>query len=144
MIHPYSWTRQVTSGMRSCSILRRPRESPNGDFEVLIGVAHSKRECWILSALQPRTPDEKKKLADLRMELGFDPRAESHRLDASGERDKKSAKRLLRQFFHNDPDREARELKEIPLDEMERRGAGNGLAPFLDEVRTHLLPLMIS
>jgi hypothetical protein len=108
---------------------------------VVIGVAHTKRECWVLAAFEPVTPDEERLLDELRPELGFDPRLNSHRLTAKHDGDKLSAKRVLAALTGGSRDRERVALQSAPLDIMRDRGRENGLSDFLGELSVRLLPL---
>ena len=54
-------------------------------------------------------------LAEIRQELGFDPRERAEQLTAIHDHDKRSAKRVLRHLVQGDPDREAACWKETSL-----------------------------
>jgi hypothetical protein len=110
---------------------------------VIVGIAHAKRECWVLAGFQPGGEDEQTALDSLRQELGFDPRHRAEELTAKRDHHAKSAKRVLRLLTNGDPDREAEcwEVPALPL--LEERGRQTGLAAYLDELRTRLRPLFI-
>ncbi|QDU38452.1 hypothetical protein Mal4_27790 [Maioricimonas rarisocia] len=110
----------------------------------MVGVAHTKRECWVIAGFEPRTNNESSRLRDLksgRSGLGFDPVVHSERLTATDESAKKSAKRVLNELMRGDPLREQSCWKETPLDLLCRRGERNGLTRFLSEIRDRLCPL---
>ena len=108
---------------------------------IVISLARSKRECWVLAGYDPGDPGEIELLAEIRAELGFDPREGSHQLTAKHDQDKRSAKRVLGILTGSDWEREARCWEQSPLDLLRERGRGSGLADFLDEVVSRLVPL---
>ncbi len=121
--------------------LTQARDEAKWPFSVIIGVAHTKRECWHICGFEPDA-DELPFVETLRQELGFDPRLHSHELTAKHDRDKLSAKRVLSILTN---DRFEREMGCIPISirVSEQRGNQNGLAKFLMEVRERLvLPLI--
>jgi hypothetical protein len=63
---------------------------------IVIGLAHTKRECWVLAGFEPCNDQERALLAEIRQELGFDPREQAEQLTAIHDHDKRSAKRVLR------------------------------------------------
>jgi hypothetical protein len=106
-------------------------------FEIVFGVAHPKRECWILAGYQPSTVAEKATLQKVRQELGFDPCIQSHELTAKHDTDKKSAKRVLADFVAD----EQACWQHADLQLLHDRGSVNGLEDFLAEIRCRLIPL---
>lgn len=48
---------------------------------------------------------------------------------------------MLSKLCSDDPERELRCLTALPLDKLKVRGANNGLAHFLEQLQTHLVPL---
>lgn len=121
--------------------LRQARQERPWPFQVILGVAHTKRECWVLPGFACRETDEERRQQRLRQELGFNPCREPHRLTARQEDAKLSAKRVLRQLTGGDADREAACWRETPLVTMRENGKETGLPDFLDEVRDRLIPL---
>ncbi|KYF56926.1 hypothetical protein BE08_22215 [Sorangium cellulosum] len=121
--------------------LEQARQDADWPFEVILGVAHPMRECWALAGFVPGTRQETASLADLRKELGFDPTARSHELDASSKTAKKSPKRVLAHLTGDENEREARCWTEPPLDRLRERGRDNGLAAFLSGVEDGLVPV---
>jgi hypothetical protein len=103
-------------------------------FEVVVGVADPKRECWVLAGYEPRDDTERTRLASERQNLGFDPRFEAERLRASHEGAKHDAKRVLSVLTRSDPEREDACLREPSLDLLKQRGAASGLDTYLGEV----------
>lgn len=118
------------------------RESYPWPFRVILGLAHSKRECWVLAGFQPQTPAEKKALARLRQELGFDPCAKAEGLDSSSAGSRRDARRVLTALIQS-PDRERACWADADLGSLATRGRGTGLAEYLEEVRTRLAPLFL-
>lgn len=110
-------------------------------FEVIIGVAQTKRECWILAGYEPRDDAEQELLSRERKELGFDPLSSAEQLTASEKWAKRYAKRVLDALTGSDPDREDACLEESPLALLRQRGAKTGLALYLHEVEERLVPI---
>ncbi|MBK7535310.1 MAG: hypothetical protein IPI49_08015 [Myxococcales bacterium] len=116
-------------------------------FAIVYGCPDFEREAWVLAGFEAESEAESAALSELRAELGFSPVTESHRLTAQRDHDphggehKKSAKRVLARLTSNDPDREQRCWRHMPLQALRARGGDNGLASYLDEVRQTLLPL---
>jgi hypothetical protein len=108
---------------------------------VVIGLAHCKRECWVLAGFDPAHPDEEDRLAAVRAELGFDPRIGAHQLTAKHDADRRSAKRVLGVLTQDDADREEFCWKEAPLATLRERGRETGLVEFLDEVSSRIVPV---
>ena len=105
---------------------------------VVIGVAKTKRECWLLAAFEPADGKEQDQLAGLRKELGFNPCTDSQELTAQEETAKRSAKRVAAILCSGD---EERGLRETALETLKQRGGKNGLAGYLAELETRYVPL---
>jgi hypothetical protein len=118
--------------------LTQARDATPWPFAVLIGVAHTKRECWLLAAFCPRDDEEKSRHVRVRQEVGFDPCLRSHDLDARLESAKKSAKRVAGILC---PDAGERGLNETPVEVLKERGRENGLADYLTELESRYVPL---
>jgi hypothetical protein len=117
------------------------RRAQRWPFKVIVGVAETKRECWILAGYEPRDDVEREILARERQELGFDPRSSAEQLTASEEGAKRDAKRVLDALTGGDRDRQEACLEEPPLALLMQRGARTGLALYLQELAEHLVPL---
>jgi hypothetical protein len=109
-------------------------------FVVIVGVAETKRECWILAGYEPRDDAEREILSRERKELGFDPRSSAEQLTASEDGARRDAKRVLSALTGGDPDREDACLEEPPLALLRQRGARTGLALYLQELEERLVP----
>jgi hypothetical protein len=109
-------------------------------WPVIIGIPHTKRECWVLAGFEPQTPAEQTRLKELAQELGFDPRLRSEELSAAEKGAKKNAKRVLKELAP-DYDRESACWQKADLSVLRARGANNGLADFLKEIDKQLVPL---
>jgi hypothetical protein len=107
---------------------------------IVIGLAHLKRECWVLVGFVPATGQERQIVESLRQQLSFHPCDEPERLTGR-HNEARDAKRVLRILTGDNRDREAICWEQTPLSELERRGASTGLTAFLNEVRTLLIPL---
>ncbi len=113
-------------------------------FDVIIGLPHPMRECWVLTAFRPRNKPETSELTKLKKELGSDPLVHSERLQAKEKHAKKSAKHVLQRLLEADPrvqpaDREWQCWEQTNLDDLKRHGHENGLAKFIGEVERCLL-----
>jgi hypothetical protein len=115
------------------------RETVETVAPVIIGLAHTKRECWVLAGFEPR--NERAILAELRRDLGFDPRERAEELTAKHDHDKRSAKRVLDRITAGNVDREDEFCRIAELGARRARGQHTGLTAFLDEVRQRLMPL---
>ena len=121
--------------------LDQARQSYSYDFPVAVGVAHTKRESWVLAGFIPHGEEEEERVAALRRELGFDPCARADRLTAKHEGAKKNVKRVLGTLTRGDREREHACWQEAPLETLRERGSNTGLTDYLAEVRDTLVPL---
>ena len=113
-------------------------------FRIVFGCPNAMREAWVLGGFDPEGDQEEQCMKELRRELGFSPNEEAHRLDASDEQARRSAKRVLRQLTGGDHQREARCWNQTPLATLRKRGGETGLRAYLDEITQHLVPLATS
>ncbi len=111
---------------------------------IVLGVAVTKRECWVLSGFIPCNDLETKLLAEERQYLGFDPTEKSHELTAkhSESTDKRSAKRVLNKLTGENQMREEECWMKTSLDQLQAKGKSNGLLAYLQEVEKILVPIM--
>lgn len=123
--------------------LEQARDYARAALPIVVGLAHTKRECWHICGFDAENDEERQRLADLGSEMGFDVLTRSEELTAkhAAATDKRSAKRVLSKLCDDDPERELRCLTALPLDKLKERGANNGLAHFLEQLQTHLVPL---
>jgi len=120
--------------------LEQARAEQSWPFPIAIGLAHVKRECWVLAGFEPQGKAEQRTLADLERELGFDPRLQSHALRGKpGE--PRYAKLVLHRLVGGDKDREEACWTGCELEILRARGVKTGLADYLEEVRTRIVPL---
>jgi hypothetical protein len=122
--------------------LEQARNLMKDKLVVVLGVAHPKRECWVLAGFEPRDEAEKQRLEFMRSELGFDPCREAEMLTARHDSNKRSAKRLLRELTGANFGRERACWTETDLPILRDRGAETGLTSYLAEVRERLTPLL--
>ena len=109
------------------------------NFPIVVGLAHTKRECWHLAGFVAANQPEEGNLDGIRRELKFDPTRNAHQL--AGERQSlRCPKRVLAILTGDSHDREMQCL-DTPLDELKNRGAETGLPEFLAELERRLLPL---
>jgi hypothetical protein len=107
---------------------------------VVIGVAHLKRECWVLAGFEPANDHEQARLEAIVRDLTFDPRLHPERLTAKGDGELRSAKRVVR-FLTGSAEREEDCWLLTPLARLRERGQQTGLTAYLDEVEERLVPL---
>ena len=122
-------------------------EQARGQEEVVIPIvvelAVVERESWVICGFDPLDESEESRLAEERQKIGFDPRLRSHELTAcKDDLANRSPKRVLRKLGGGDRDRERRCWQQTSLGLLNGRGAENGLASFLGEVRERIAPLM--
>lgn len=123
--------------------LEQARSEHHGSPQVIIGLAVVEREAWVIAGFEPQDAGEQDRLDVERQRLGFNPCERSYELTA-GKDDtaKRSPKRVLRAMTGGHYDRERHCWNNTPLALLRERGTENGLVAFLDEVRTHLAPLI--
>jgi hypothetical protein len=121
--------------------LEQARDTTTVRVPIIIGLAHTKRECWALAGFQPQGREEEERVAAAQHELGFDPCAAPELLTGVHDHELKSAKRLLRLLAGGDRDREADCWRRTDLAILENRGRRTGLADYLREVRERVIPL---
>jgi hypothetical protein len=124
--------------------LQQARTKSGMEEHIVIGVAHPKREAWVLAGFEPQDDCEREQLEMCRRDLGFDPRERAEELTAVSDDAKRSAKRVLKALTNGNPLREASCWQETSLDLLERRGRKNGLADYLEEVQRRLATLWTS
>lgn len=121
-------------------------EQARGDkpwpFEVVIGVAEPKRECWVLAGFDARDADEAKRLEKVVERLSFHPVQDAHWLTAREHGAKTDAKVALEELTAGEFEREQACVSETPLKTLEERGGLTGLSAYLKEVRERLVPLL--
>ncbi len=121
--------------------LEQARDTSILTVPIVIGLAHAKRECWVLAGFDPGNNAETACLEELRRELGFDPRTHAAELTAKADHHKRSAKRVLSLLTRGRREREAECWLRCELRLLEGRGRDTGLADYLKEVRERLIPL---
>jgi hypothetical protein len=115
-------------------------------FQVAIAAPDPKREAWILHGYEPQNDKETSLLEDERKRLGFDPITNPERLRGDRRREAQQEDRdmklVVERLTTGDHDRERRCLERTPLTVLKDRGQATGLADYLGEVATRLLPLL--
>ncbi len=122
--------------------LEQARNCNPWPFEVVIGLADPKRECWVLAGFEPRTAQEVESLESEQRRLSFHPVREAHLLTAREHGAKKDAKVVLDELTGEDKGRARACLEEAPLAVLEARGGKTGLRDYLKEVRERLVPIL--
>ncbi|MBI1831901.1 MAG: hypothetical protein HYR84_10680 [Planctomycetes bacterium] len=122
--------------------LNQARTTFSSRCKIVIGLANRKREAWVIGGFDPENDSEAQSLAAETQKLGHDPRTHSHELTASEEGALRCPKRVLMALSRCDWNRERKCWQSTPLDLLRERGARNGLAEFLDEIKTHIVPLI--
>lgn len=115
-------------------------------FQVAIAAPDPKREAWILHGFEPQNDKEETLLADARKHLAFDPVKNPERLRGDRrrgvEQEDRDMKLVVERLTEGDHNRERQCLKTTPLSVLQGRGQATGLADYLEEVETRLLPLL--
>jgi hypothetical protein len=122
--------------------LEQARNESAFSARIVIGLAHTKRECWVLAGFEPSTDQERALLSEIRQELGFDPCLRADQLTAIHDHDKRSAKRVLGHLVGGDHDREAACWRRTRLEVLKDRGKETGLADYLLGVEERLVPIL--
>ena len=117
-------------------------------FSIVLGVAHPRREAWVLTGFEAQDSGEAARLKLQQERLGYDPCANSEQLTASSKgagpdpkRVHRDAKRVLHDLTGGDFEREAQCWRSTPLARLKARGQANGLASYLQELEDQLVPL---
>ncbi len=122
--------------------LEQARGESSLSARIVIGLAHTKRECWVLAGFEPGDEKETDLLAKARQKLGFDPRLHAERLTAIHDHDTRSAKGVLKELSSDDHGREAQCWQVTLLALLKERGTGTGLSDYLREVEERLVPIL--
>jgi hypothetical protein len=123
--------------------LEQARDTSKMGVPIVIGLAHLKRECWVLAGFEPQNEEERRRLEHLSAQLGFDPRSAADRLTARRPPSAlRNPKHVLDNLTGGDRDREADCWGKTGLNLLRDRGQGTGLADYLDEVLKCLAPLI--
>jgi hypothetical protein len=122
--------------------LEQARNNRSWPFQVIIGLAEPKRECWVLAGFEPSNEDEANRLEAEKQRLSFDPVRDAHQLTAREHGAKKDAKVALDALTQGDEERARACLEETSLSVLEERGRKTGLAEYLKEVRERLVPIL--
>lgn len=138
----YVWDADAQGTLRRDGVEQARREASAllGKGALVVGIADPNREAWVLAGFMPEDANERRRLDEQRQRLGFWPNETPERLKAQDEHATHHTKPVLRVLVGGDPAREARCWSDTPLEELQRRGAGCGLAAFLAEVERELLP----
>jgi hypothetical protein len=128
---------------RTESLAHARDEIPVDMLTIVLALPIAKREAWVLNGFDPRNEQEQAALAEVRQDLGFDPRLHPELLGAMEQGAKRDAKRVLNCLMGDDHDRQARCWQEAPWKTLRERGAGSRLTQFLAEIKDRLLPLII-
>ncbi len=103
--------------------------------KLAIGVAKPKVEAWAICAIEVGANEAlQRSLENLRRDLGFDPRLESHQLEASDITARRSAKRVLEALLGSGDEAYEPLCETTPVEVLEARGKTNGLTALLAEL----------
>ncbi|WP_020473086.1 type 1 periplasmic-binding domain-containing protein [Zavarzinella formosa] len=105
---------------------------------IIVGLAHTKRECWHIAGFTPTDKHEETRLDETRALLEFDPTKLAHKL-TGGQGEARCPKRVLA-FLTQDNWKREMECLQTPFPALEDRGSETGLPEFLAELRTRLTP----
>ncbi|NNC16439.1 hypothetical protein HJC22_11975 [Corallococcus exiguus] len=121
--------------------LEQARADKSWPFEVIIGLAEAKRECWVLTGFDAREGEEDT-LKKVEQRLSFHPVRDAHKLTAREHGAKNDAKKALEELTLGGLERVRECLRDTPLETLMQRGKRVGLTQFLSEVCDRLAPLM--
>ena len=121
--------------------LEQARAEWQDPIPIVIGLAHPKREAWVLAGFEPKNKKEKVALTAARKSLGFDPCTGSHELYAREPGALRDAKRVLAELTGGRGEREDACWVESRLELLLERGTESGLTAYVQEVRERLVPL---
>ncbi|MEK7867154.1 MAG: hypothetical protein AAB434_10765 [Planctomycetota bacterium] len=110
-------------------------------FAVVGALAQPEIEAWLVAAWTPENPGEKKLLAEIRRDLGFNPTLRPEKLTSKNATDKKDAKRTLKKLCGAGRSGEDW-WADVPLDRLRERGENCGLSVFLVEAEKKVVPLV--
>jgi hypothetical protein len=123
--------------------LDQARRQEEGRLSVVVGLAVVERESWVISGFDPENERERHKLEAETQNLGFNPCLQAHRLTAcKDDQAKRSPKRVLAQMTDGEWERQRKCWMSTSLPVLQERGQANGLAEYLKEVKTKLVPLI--
>jgi hypothetical protein len=111
-------------------------------FPIACGFPDPEREAWVLAGFDPRDDDERRRLDDLRVALGFSPIDEAARLRDGNAGGLRNIKRVLEVLTAGDADREEQCWTKTSIATLQDRGRDTGLADFLDELDVALRPFL--
>lgn len=119
--------------------LKQAREASPA-WTIIIGFAHTERECWLLACVCANTDEQNALLDRLRQELGFHPCVSSERLVATkDDQAVRSPKRVWNLLCEVNIDAQSC-LANATIQQQLDNGRQNGLADFLIEIQQHLIP----
>lgn len=124
--------------------MEQARDESSFKDRVVIGLAHTMRECWVLAGFEPQGEEERDRLTHVEKELGFDPRENAERLSPRHPNHKHRPKWVLRELTGHEWEREADCCKKTDLAVLQARGQKTGLTEYLEEVRDRVVPLLRS
>jgi hypothetical protein len=110
-------------------------------LEIVIGVANTKREAWVLNGFIPSNQQEKQLLEEIKNKLSFDPCIESHRLRATSDKEPeriRNVKVVVEQLTNNDMEREKLCWEDTNLKHLREIGIETGLTDYISEVEKRL------
>ncbi|MCK6513409.1 hypothetical protein L6R29_26065 [Myxococcota bacterium] len=126
--------------------LERVRQSEEGAFAVVLGLANPKREAWVLNGFVLESEEEKAKHAELKKQLGFDPCTEAHRLrtvsHSNTKEQARDVKNVLEGLTGGEFAREERCWVATELAHLRECGSETGLTMFLEELEKRFVLLL--
>ncbi|HBQ98034.1 MULTISPECIES: hypothetical protein [unclassified Roseofilum] len=129
--------RQHLEDVRSEEISKKPK------LEIIIGTPDRNREAWVLNGFIPGDEQERQVLEDMAQKLSFDPCLEAHKLRSPEPQELRNAKSVLEKLTGNDYSREQQCWEATDLEVLRERGEQTGLTPYLREIETGLIPIVL-
>lgn len=117
------------------------------DLPVLIAEPTREAEAWVIGGFVPQNDAEALRLVDVSRELGFDPTRAPERLLSDVSRTRRDTKIICRQLLGLDAlspqtERVRACWLDPPIDLLIERGQRSGLAAYVAQIETTLLPLL--
>ncbi|MDJ1168464.1 hypothetical protein PMG71_03375 [Roseofilum sp. BLCC_M154] len=128
--------RQHLEDVRSEEISKKPQ------LEIIIGTPDRNREAWVLNGFIPGDAQERELLEDMVKKLSFDPCLEAYKLRSPEPQELRNAKSVLYKLTRNDYSREQQCWEATDLEVLRERGENTGLASYLCEIETWLIPIL--
>lgn len=121
--------------------MAQARDAADHPVQVVIGLAIVMRENWVISGFDAKDETEVGRVASIETAARLRLHLDCHAFADRNETSLRSPKQVVKTLTNFDRDRESHCLAQTPLETLRERGSSNGLADFLNDVETRLVPL---